>query len=95
MKFLDEMTYQEWWDAQPWHFRLRHRVWWVSSTVWSVVRGRPGPGEHLLLEARRREDHKPLLLRIRNTAALALPMGDGARESALHHIIKRIDEEVR
>lgn len=95
MKFLDEMTYEEWWDAQPWYFRLRHRAWWVWSTVWSVMHGRPGPGERLLLEARNRQDHKPLLMRIRNTAALALPMGDGARESALHHIIKRIDEEVR
>lgn len=49
MRFLDEMTHQEWWGAQPWNFRLRHRVWWVWDSLWCVVVGLPGPGERLLM----------------------------------------------
>lgn len=50
LKIYTIQRYTEEYRAKPWYWRLRNYVRWVSSTIWSVVRKLPAPGEQILLE---------------------------------------------
>lgn len=48
-------VYTAWWRTRPWHWRLRQRMRWRAESLWAALRGRPGPGELLLLRLLRKD----------------------------------------
>lgn len=87
------VPYDAWWKGHSLPWRVKQRVWWVLDTVWSAMRGDPGPGERILLMHLRRRRRTLQNLRAKVASAASVPFSrDPLLAEVLADVADGLDE---